>query len=640
MTEESHNPEQRKHLNALQKALDARAPKEALALLRVLRMSGLKDPASASLIFAFSGDPSEEDYQKCSDWISGHLGQKSAAEELDLFESFGEVNPLTDSEFLSVGDEFSDFDDVEDIADFGDFDAATDLVDLEDIAIDDRKSPDEERAEDLSNPNIQGIFPASEEIDVEDLFDFDDDILIGNSLDDESSFANRGSTAEQPSTRQVDARDLQALDAASQAADDGLDRADALLPPESDFDFALGSAPSSAVVDSQSDHPEDVHGKETRAAFPASSMTSFVVDDSQAQDDDDDDFDFGFGGPDDAPDPLEKMAYAEPAGDFFFPPPLNAQESSEPDPSPGETLERPDATEQQQRQEKPTSEMRAAPKPKKPLPRPASVVGKRSLPKRQPQATPLLHASDLKHPGESRATPPRGTTPLPPRDGMAEEDLLALGEDLARPPEKPYRGEPLIRELGDENTPSHEDKPPLDSFASTASGKEETNPFAHNAPTGVGHNPMVAMNASSFVLEELDRPPSSVQESEAAVIHAMARVKECIHGGQLSEALELVDAVLDVVGESSEASALRGEIALQLEEAEIERLGSLSSTPTLKVSMSDLADLDLDHRAGFILSQIDGMLTFEDILDMSAMDRLETLEVLTDLTQKGLIEAS
>jgi hypothetical protein len=53
--------------------------------------------------------------------------------------------------------------------------------------------------------------------------------------------------------------------------------------------------------------------------------------------------------------------------------------------------------------------------------------------------------------------------------------------------------------------------------------------------------------------------------------------------------------------------------------------------------MSDIAGLDLDHRAGFILSQIDSLSTYEDIIELSSMSRLETLSVLASLVEKELI---
>ena len=45
----------------------------------------------------------------------------------------------------------------------------------------------------------------------------------------------------------------------------------------------------------------------------------------------------------------------------------------------------------------------------------------------------------------------------------------------------------------------------------------------------------------------------------------------------------------------------------------------------------------LDHRAGFVLSQVDGFLSFEDICDLSGMSRLQTLRTLALLLDREII---
>lgn len=67
------------------------------------------------------------------------------------------------------------------------------------------------------------------------------------------------------------------------------------------------------------------------------------------------------------------------------------------------------------------------------------------------------------------------------------------------------------------------------------------------------------------------------------------------------------------------------------------RIGSLSAVPVLKVAPKDLMALDLDHREGFILSHVDGVSSFEMILDLSTMPRLEVLRLLAKLIDDGVI---
>lgn len=47
--------------------------------------------------------------------------------------------------------------------------------------------------------------------------------------------------------------------------------------------------------------------------------------------------------------------------------------------------------------------------------------------------------------------------------------------------------------------------------------------------------------------------------------------------------------------------------------------------------------LNLNHRAGFILSQIDGSVSYDDIIALSGMPRLDTLKILSDLISNKVI---
>jgi hypothetical protein len=51
----------------------------------------------------------------------------------------------------------------------------------------------------------------------------------------------------------------------------------------------------------------------------------------------------------------------------------------------------------------------------------------------------------------------------------------------------------------------------------------------------------------------------------------------------------------------------------------------------------DLRWLGLDHRAGFLLSRIDGHASLDEVLDVSGMPRLEALRTLVDLCEAGAL---
>jgi hypothetical protein len=65
---------------------------------------------------------------------------------------------------------------------------------------------------------------------------------------------------------------------------------------------------------------------------------------------------------------------------------------------------------------------------------------------------------------------------------------------------------------------------------------------------------------------------------------------------------------------------------------------TLDLVPRLALSRRALLAQRLDHRAGFILSLIDGECTVETILDLSAMSRAEALRILRELAALGVVD--
>jgi hypothetical protein len=108
--------------------------------------------------------------------------------------------------------------------------------------------------------------------------------------------------------------------------------------------------------------------------------------------------------------------------------------------------------------------------------------------------------------------------------------------------------------------------------------------------------------------------------------------------GDYSGVLELSEALLKKNPTDKEATHYRDsskEILMQMYES---RIGSLDQVPVLAISSGEVIWHNLDPAAGFILSRIDGTVTFEDIIDISGLPRFETCQVLCKLLQDGIIE--
>jgi len=62
------------------------------------------------------------------------------------------------------------------------------------------------------------------------------------------------------------------------------------------------------------------------------------------------------------------------------------------------------------------------------------------------------------------------------------------------------------------------------------------------------------------------------------------------------------------------------------------------SIPRIVQSPGEVAKLPIDPRGGFLLGQVDGMQTVEEILDVCAMPAAEALEILEQLRELGVIQ--
>lgn len=67
------------------------------------------------------------------------------------------------------------------------------------------------------------------------------------------------------------------------------------------------------------------------------------------------------------------------------------------------------------------------------------------------------------------------------------------------------------------------------------------------------------------------------------------------------------------------------------------RLGPLDQLVTVTIPPEQITWLSLDHRAGFLLSLVDGVSSIEEILDISGMTRLEAMRIMYTLVQQNVI---
>ncbi|PIE18928.1 MAG: hypothetical protein CSA65_03745 [Proteobacteria bacterium] len=143
----------------------------------------------------------------------------------------------------------------------------------------------------------------------------------------------------------------------------------------------------------------------------------------------------------------------------------------------------------------------------------------------------------------------------------------------------------------------------------------------------------LAREAESFA----DRDCPVPAEGEERLESMIAGARQLYDQGTFEGSLWLCQKILSI--EPSEATAqeflrLNEEVLLRQYERQ---LVDLSTVPVIQIPQQEIVWHKLDHRAGFLLSRVDGMLSYDDILDISGMERFEACRILAQLVEQGVI---
>ena len=102
-------------------------------------------------------------------------------------------------------------------------------------------------------------------------------------------------------------------------------------------------------------------------------------------------------------------------------------------------------------------------------------------------------------------------------------------------------------------------------------------------------------------------------------------------------ALRIAELILGGDPEHEQARRCAELCRSKLEQLYINKIGSLDRVPVFALKDADLRWLGLDHRAGFVLSRVDGKATVEELVDICGMPRMEVFKTLIELLNQGAI---
>jgi tetratricopeptide (TPR) repeat protein len=134
-----------------------------------------------------------------------------------------------------------------------------------------------------------------------------------------------------------------------------------------------------------------------------------------------------------------------------------------------------------------------------------------------------------------------------------------------------------------------------------------------------------------------DQKPVARNQAPGEVAIWMEGARELFALGDFSGSLEMIERILRVDPTQAEARAYLRQNESTLVAMYESKLGPLSSVPRLAIHAEEVMWLNLDHRAGFLLAQVDGTVSFDDLFALSGLPRLDTARILASLLAEGVI---
>ncbi len=208
----------------------------------------------------------------------------------------------------------------------------------------------------------------------------------------------------------------------------------------------------------------------------------------------------------------------------------------------------------------------------------------------------------------ARETPAAATPPAP-------EQTPAAPEPAAPPPAPAEPAAPA---------PEPADEPPADT--------DLDDELRALLSAGIAAIDAVHKPAPTEPRQLISAPPPGT-DLDALMVDARRRQQ----ADDFSGAIALVEQVLAGDPDHAEARRYLEENTSRLLAMYRTRLGGLGRVPRVKLRQQEIVWQSLDHREGFILSQVDGRTSFEEIIDIAGMAELESTRILARLVDHGVI---
>ncbi|HET9753193.1 MAG TPA: hypothetical protein VFP52_09530 [Myxococcales bacterium] len=118
----------------------------------------------------------------------------------------------------------------------------------------------------------------------------------------------------------------------------------------------------------------------------------------------------------------------------------------------------------------------------------------------------------------------------------------------------------------------------------------------------------------------------------------MRGARELLALNDFSGALELLGKVLERKPSHKEATQMHEVCEQNLTLMYESKIGAMEARPRTAIPPDEIIWLNLDPRAGFVLAQIDGEVSFDDLYAICGLKRLDTARILCELLEQGVVQ--
>jgi len=141
---------------------------------------------------------------------------------------------------------------------------------------------------------------------------------------------------------------------------------------------------------------------------------------------------------------------------------------------------------------------------------------------------------------------------------------------------------------------------------------------------------------AAWSIHKVAAPSAAVSDDETDVW--MRGARELVALNDFSGALELLNKVLERKANDKDALQLHGTCEHNLTLMYESKIGAMDARPQTAIPPDEIIWLNLDPRAGFVLAQIDGEVSFEDLYAICGLKRLDTARILCELLEQSVIQ--